>query len=129
MVRCDLRHPIVPGVLRSGDTVDGHRFAVAGGAELTVGAHDVGNGPGVVAVRPASISLHRDRPEGSPRNVWVSRINRIDHFHDRVRVSLDDPLRVAVEVTEAGLGALGVEVGDEVWASVKASEITVVALR
>ena len=83
----------------------------------------------MVAVRPASISLHHERPEGSPRNVWSSRITRIERFHDRVRVSLGDPLRVAVEVTEAGLAALGVETGDEVWASVKASEITVVALR
>ncbi len=73
---------------------------------------------------PRSISLHRDEPEGSPRNVWRTDIGGVERTLDRVRVRLGDPLPLVVEVTEAGLAALDLGVGDPVWASVKASEIT-----
>jgi molybdate transport system ATP-binding protein len=105
----------------------GSSFVVDEGNELVVGAHDVGDGHVVAAIRPAAVSLHRGRPEGSPRNVWETRIASIDHSSDRVRVRLDAPFALIVEVTEAGLAALGADVGGSVWASVKASEITVVA--
>ena len=64
---------------------------------------------------------------GSPRNVWSTTIVGVDRSADRVRVRLDVPLRLVVEVTEAGLAALDAGPGEPVWASVKASEITVVA--
>ena len=105
----------------------GHRFVVDDGGELTVGAHELADGEAVAAIRPAAVALHRARPEGSPRNVWATRIEAIDRSHDRVRVSLDGPLALVVEVTEAGLDALDIGVGDELWASVKASEIAVAA--
>lgn len=105
--------------------LSGHRFDVDGGGDLTVGSHEVTDGPAIAAIRPAAVALHRSRPEGSPRNVWSSTIEAIDRSHDRVRVSLAGPLALVVEVTDAGLGALDADVGDEVWASVKASEIAV----
>ena len=97
----------------------------SGNFELTVGAHEVPTGEAIATVRPRSISLHRARPEGSPRNVWRSRINSIDRTADRVRVRLIDPVEIVVELTSAGLDAIGVGEGDEVWASVKASEVVV----
>ncbi|MGB1610360.1 MAG: ATP-binding cassette domain-containing protein, partial [Ilumatobacteraceae bacterium] len=96
-----------------------------GAFELTVGAHDVDDGPAIATVRPRSISLHRSRPEGSPRNVWQSRVTSIDRGADRVRVRLTEPVEIVVDLTPAGLSAIGVGEGDEVWASVKASEVTV----
>ena len=96
-----------------------------GGNVLTVGAHRCADGPVIAVIRPRSISLHRERPEGSPRNVWEARIDGIDRATDRVRVRLGAPLPLAVEVTPAGLDALDVRAGDTVWASVKASEISV----
>ena len=97
----------------------------AGAFELTVGAHDLPAGEAVATVRPRSISLHRSRPEGSPRNVWRSTISSIDRSADRVRVRLVDPVEIVVELTPAGLEAIGLGEGGEVWASVKASEVTV----
>ena len=104
--------------------LDGNRLDV-GGMTLTVGAHTAPDGEVIAIVRPRSISLHRQRPEGSPRNVWLTRIGGIDRGPDRVRVRLVEPLAVTVEVTPAGLDDLGLGIGDEVWASVKASEISV----
>ena len=104
--------------------LSGHRLDV-GDTTLTVGAHTVGDGPVIAVIRPRSISLHRAQPEGSPRNVWRTRVVGVDRLSDRVRVRVGDPLVLTVEVTHAGLEALGVGVGDGVWASVKASEIDV----
>ena len=111
---------VLHGVLR------GSVFEVAEGIELIVGAHAAGDGAAVAAIRPAAVSLHRSQPEGSPRNVWKTRVVGVDRSNDRVRVRLDAPFSLVVEVTEAGLAALAVTVDDHVWASVKASEISVV---
>lgn len=106
-------------------TLSGSELQVVGGGVLTVGAHHAHDGDVIAAVSPRAISLHRDRPEGSPRNVWQTEVVSVDRSLDRVRVRLAAPLPLAVEVTEAGLAALDVVAGDPVWASVKASEITV----
>lgn len=92
---------------------------------LTVGAHEAPDGNVIAILRPRSVSLHRSRPEGSPRNVWSTSIEAVDRTADRVRVQLGLPLRIAVEVTPAGFEALAADVGESVWASVKASEIAV----
>ncbi len=105
----------------------GSTFDVDGGGALTVGAHAAPDGDAIATVRPNAISLHPARPVGSPRNVWSTTIVGVDRSADRVRVRLDVPLRLVVEVTEAGLAALDAGPGEPVWASVKASEITVVA--
>ncbi|NNE12542.1 MAG: ATP-binding cassette domain-containing protein [Ilumatobacter sp.] len=110
-----------PGVLQA------HDLTLPGGTTLRVGAHELADGAALATIRPAAIALHRDHPEGSPRNVWQTTVTAIDQVDDRVRVQLDEPLDLVVEVTAAGLAALDVGVGDAVWASVKASEIGVVA--
>ncbi len=121
----NILHGVLRGsVLSVGGDVDGD---AGSGHELIVGAHEAQDGPAIAAIRPAAISLHRSRPEGSPRNVWETTIAGIDHSNDRVRVRLDSPFALVAEVTEAGLGSLGATVGGRVWVSVKASEITVVA--
>ncbi len=112
---------LLHGILR------GSTFAVDAGGALTVGAHEAPDGEAIAAVRPSAISLHPTRPDGSPRNVWPTTIVGVDRSADRVRVRLGLPLPLVVEVTAAGLDALHAAPGDEVWASVKASEVTVVA--
>ncbi len=96
-----------------------------GAMSLTVGAHGADDGDVIAIVRPRSVSLHRERPEGSPRNVWQTTIDAVDRSDGRVRVQLGTPLPIAVEVTPAGFDALATEQDGEVWASVKASEIVV----
>jgi molybdate transport system ATP-binding protein len=106
-------------------TLDRGMFRSADGFELAVGAHDMADGAAFASVRPAAVALHRSRPEGSPRNVWTAHVVAADRSGDRVRVRLDAPAALVVEVTPAGFEALDVREGDLVWASVKASEIVV----
>jgi molybdate transport system ATP-binding protein len=76
-------------------------------------------------VAPRDIALYLDRPEGSPRNTWSTRVAEVHLTGDRVRVLLDGPIRVAAEITAVSLAELGLTDGAPVWASVKATQIDV----
>src|SRR5262249_54823532 len=78
-----------------------------------------------VAIPPNAVGLHRHAPEGSPRNVWPGKISGMDLLGDRVRVHVDGPVRLVGEVTAAAVAELGLSERTGVWASVKATEITV----
>jgi molybdate transport system ATP-binding protein len=103
-------------------TVVGGELQLTGGGRL-VAADAVAAGPVLVAVRPAAVALHRHRPEGSPRNVWAGRVAEVEGFGERVRVRLGGPVPIVAEVTAVAVRELGLEVGTEVWASVKATEV------
>ncbi len=81
------------------------------------------DGPAFVAIRPQAISLHREHPEGSPRNVWQLTVADIDRHHDWVRVRLDGEVQLVAEVTPSAATELDVRPGGPIWASVKAVEI------
>ena len=99
-------------------------FAVDGGAMLVVAAEDV-DGSAIAVIRPQAVSLHATRPEGSPRNTWRAAVIDVDHRGERVRVRLQGPIQLTAEITAAAAEALGIKVGLELWAAVKATEITV----
>jgi molybdate transport system ATP-binding protein len=82
-------------------------------------------GPVLATIRPAAITLHRFRPEGSPRNVWVSAVDLMEHLGGRVRVRLGPPLALTAEITEAAAVELELRRGSEVWVAIKATEIEV----
>ncbi|CAN5691414.1 ABC transporter ATP-binding protein [soil metagenome] len=95
-----------------------------GGQELTVA--DPLPGPAIaIAVRPQAIALHRLQPEGSPRNAWCATIADLQADRDRVRVALGGPVPVAAEVTAAAVAELDLQPGAQIWASVKAVDLTV----
>jgi molybdate transport system ATP-binding protein len=110
--------------LLTGSLMGGGVFAVDGGATLVVAGADV-DGPAIAVIRPQSVSLHANRPEGSPRNTWLASVIDVDHRADRVRVRLEGPIQLAAEITAAAAEALDIKVGLELWAAVKATEITV----
>jgi molybdate transport system ATP-binding protein len=91
-----------------------------GGAVITA---DPVAGDVYVAIRPSSVSVHRARPEGSPRNVWGGRVRGIDLLGDRVRIHVGGEVNVVAEITPAALADLGLHEGSELWASVKATEV------
>lgn len=92
----------------------------AGGLPLdTVDSLD---GAVFVAFPPSAVALFRSRPDGSPRNLWQSRVAAIERHGDRIRVRLDEPLPVAAEITPAAVADLALAEGDPVWAAVKATE-------
>ncbi len=76
-------------------------------------------------IAPKAISLHRDRPHGSPRNTWRSTIDWIEPLGDTTRIRLAAPLPVMVDITPAAAAALDLAPGSPVWAAVKATEVTV----
>jgi molybdate transport system ATP-binding protein len=80
-------------------------------------------GPVLATINPRAISIHRNRPEGSPRNAWQTDVLRIEHFGDRVRLQTGQPLGLTAEVTPAAAAALDLTEGAKVWVALKATEI------
>jgi molybdate transport system ATP-binding protein len=77
-----------------------------------------------VVLRPQAITLHRNHPEGSARNIWSATVADVEVNRDRVRVQLAGPVPVVAEVTPAAVAELGLLPGVPVWASVKAVDLT-----
>lgn len=78
----------------------------------------------LVTLRPAAISVHRERPgDGSPRNVWRASVTGLEALGDRVRLSTDGPPTALVDLTPDAVAELGLSVGDDVWLSAKATEV------
>ncbi|HEX2054721.1 MAG TPA: ABC transporter ATP-binding protein [Actinomycetota bacterium] len=77
------------------------------------------------AIHPRAVALHRERPQGSPRNVWQGTVAGIDLEGDRARVNVDGPVKVVAEVTTGALKDLDLAAAGPVWVSIKATEIQV----
>jgi molybdate transport system ATP-binding protein len=71
------------------------------------------------------VALYRHRPEGTPRNVWRCTVEGSEDLGTTRRVELAGPVRLVAEVTAEAVDDLGVRDGDQLWASVKATEIGV----
>lgn len=91
---------------------------------LTIADTNV-TGTVLATIQPRAISLHRKQPEGSPRNAWETVIERIEHYGDRVRVQVGEPLSLTAEITPGAEQALRLVEGEQVWVSIKATEIGV----
>jgi molybdate transport system ATP-binding protein len=103
--------------------------AGGGGVELAGGGRLVAagehRGEVFAAVHPRAVALHRRPPEGTPRNVLDGTADTLDVVGDRVRVRVAGPVPIVAEVTPAAAAELRLADGGPVWASVKATEITV----
>ena len=94
-----------------------------GGATLVVaGDH---HGEVFAAVHPHAVALHRRPPEGTPRNVWAGTADALEVVGDRVRVRVTGVVPIVAEVTPAAAAELRLADGGPLWASVKATEVTV----
>ena len=94
------------------------------GLMLTVATEAAGS---VYVTFPAhAVTLHRDRPAGSARNAWQAELQRVDIDGERARVHLGGPVEVKADVTRRSADELELRPGLTVWASVKATELTVV---
>ena len=94
------------------------------GLVLTVAAEAAG--PVYVTFPAHAVTLHRDKPAGSARNTWQAELQRVDVDGERARVHLGAPVEVRADVTRRSADELGLCPGLTVWASVKATELTVV---
>ncbi|MEX0846328.1 MAG: ABC transporter ATP-binding protein [Ilumatobacteraceae bacterium] len=110
--------------LVSGTVADGV-LTTPSGARVVIA--DAPPGPSFAVIRPHSIALVREVVATSARNTWPGTIAGVDRLGDRVRVTVDGALPLVAEITVAALDALGLRPGDEVHASVKATDIEVYA--
>jgi len=100
-----------------------------GGGALVAAEMPAGDGVEVLAVVPAhAVALHRSQPEGSARNVWPATVRDLAVVGGRVRVTIDGTPAVLADITTAAAADLALGEGVDVWASVKATEVTVVVL-
>jgi molybdate transport system ATP-binding protein len=95
------------------------------GAAGRLVAPDAGRGEVFAVVHPHSVSLYREPPGGTPRNVWEGTVEALDLEGERVRVRIGGPLPIIAEVTPAAVADLRLGDGGQGWASVKATGVVV----
>ena len=109
---------VVPG------QAQGTSVTTASGLVLVVA--EEAEGPVYVTFPAHAVTLHRERPAGSARNAWQAELRRVDADGERARVHLGGPIDIRADVTRHSADTLGLRPGLTVWASLKATELTVV---
>ncbi len=110
-------------------TADG-TLALAGGGRLVAADPAAEGAPALAVFPPEAVAVHRERPTGSPRNVWPGTVREITAVGSRLRLliaSAPGPDLVA-EITTEAAAELGLDTGVPVHTTVKATEITTVPL-
>ncbi len=105
---------LLPGTAHDSTTVNTTHGRFSGLGQLPPGAD------AVAAFPPSSVAVYTEQPHGSPRNVVRARVLNLAPQGQVVRVTTD---AFAAEVTPAGVAALQLRPGQEVYLSVKASEV------
>ena len=100
---------------------EGNEVRLDGGGLLRTASAQAGRV--CVTVPPRAVALFRQRPEGSPRNVWPGTVSGLEVYADRARVRLDGPPAVSADVTLGAVADLALQPGGQVWVAVKASEV------
>ncbi|MFJ2559533.1 MULTISPECIES: ABC transporter permease [unclassified Streptomyces] len=105
-------------------------FALDAGGRLVV-AEPLPDGSRALAIiAPEAVSVHRERPGGSPRNVWPGTVREITALGSRLRVLItsDRAPDLVAEITPEAAAELRLAEGVPVWTGVKATEVTLVPL-
>ncbi|MGP8303764.1 ABC transporter permease [Streptomyces inhibens] len=130
------RHPRSPWVARMlgrnawPGTATGDRLALSDGGHLVVADQLPDGARALAIIAPEAVSVHLDKPAGSPRNVWPGTVREITSAGSRLRIlvtSHQAPDLVA-EITPSAALELGLADGVSVWTSVKATEVSLVTL-
>ncbi|MET7755230.1 ABC transporter permease [Streptomyces sp. NPDC005389] len=130
------RHPRSPWVARMlgrnawPGTATPEGLALDGGGALVATDPPPPGTPALAIVAPEAVSVHREKPEGSPRNVWPGTVREITASGSRLRVLItsDRAPDLVAEITPQSAAELGLADGVPVWTSVKATEATIVPL-
>lgn len=99
---------------------DGHTVRLDGGATITTTEHLTG--PVFVAFPPTAVTLHRDRPDSSARNLWRAEVTGLESHGDQIRVALTGDLPLLADLTTLAVADLGLHPGSTVWATLKATQ-------
>ena len=98
-------------------------FTLGHGGQLVVATTHEGSA--IATVHPRALSLFRERPSGSPRNVWQAEVLGIETALAGRRVALGGPVALVAEVTAAAVAELQIVAGARVWVACKATEVVV----
>lgn len=114
-----LRGTLAPGPDSALDLGDGERLVLAEAPD------GVRHGDQVWAtVAPEAVALFTQRPQTSARNLWPLTVTAVTVTGPRARIHLAGAVPLVAEVTLGAVAQLGLVAGREVWASVKATEVT-----
>ncbi|MEV7557238.1 ABC transporter permease [Streptomyces sp. NPDC089795] len=130
------RHPRSPWVARMlgrnawPGTASADGLGLAAGGRLVVAETLPEGAKALAIIAPEAVSVHRDRPGGSPRNVWPGTVREITAVGSRLRVLIASETApdLVAEITPDAAAELGLVDGAAVWTSVKATEVTLVQL-
>jgi molybdate transport system ATP-binding protein len=101
----------------------GGTVALDGGGEIA--ATDAPDGRVFVAVRPSAFTVHIEHPHGiSARIVWAGTVRSMTPLADRIRLTVDGPQPVIVDVTAPAVAELELVPGTELWLTAKATDVT-----
>ncbi|MFD4856256.1 ABC transporter permease [Streptomyces atratus] len=130
------RHPRSPWVARmmgrnawpGTSAEDGLLFP--GGGRLLIADPLPAGTPALAVIAPEAVSVHRDKPGGSPRNIWPGTVREITASGSRLRILITSPKApdLVAEITPQAAAELGLADGVPVWTSIKATEATIVPL-
>ena len=109
--------------LVTGEVLDGV-LTTPTGARVVIA--DAADGPTLAIIRPHSVLLaRRDDAASSARNTWHGTVVDVDRLGERVRLVIEGELPLTAEITAGALADLALRPGDDVHASVKATDIEV----
>ncbi len=95
-------------------------------SELVLSTSDrSASGQIVATIHPRAVALHRERPDGSPRNAWLAVVDSVEPVGETTRVQLASPLPLTADITPGAAADLALGPGSQIWVAVKATEISV----
>ncbi|ALO06754.1 Molybdenum transport system permease protein ModB [Streptomyces venezuelae] len=130
------RHPRSPWVARMlgsnawPGAASAEGLALDGGGALVAAEPPPPGTRALAIIAPEAVAVHREKPGGSPRNVWPGTVREITASGSRLRVLVtsDRAPDLVAEITPQAAAELGLADGVPVWTGVKATEVTVVTL-
>jgi molybdopterin-binding protein len=102
---------------------DGLREVRVGDVSLHVTADGQEPGDTLVVFFPSDVTVSRQPPSTSAKNVIRGRIREIVRLGDRARLTVNGTLPICAEITDESLAELGLAEGDTVYTAVKATAI------
>ncbi len=121
LLRGSVRDGEITITLDAGDTTSPQQSRRP--TQLLHAADTTAAGAVLVTIHPRAIALHRERPSGSPRNVWRTVAEAVEPLGDITRVLLGPPLQITADITPGAAHELLIRPGTSLWVSVKATEV------
>jgi molybdate transport system permease protein len=107
---------------------DATGVVVDGGGHISAAEPGQADRTALALAEPGAVTLHRLRPEGSARTVIEGEVAELRALGGRVRVLVRGRPDVLAEVTAASAAELRLADGGVVYASLKATEVRIVAV-